>query len=85
MSSEESAFEESDGGQNSSCSSDNDEERQQGSSQKRVKRLIKHPLMYRSRELQSMIESLDRKLERRRTSRSKAMCLPVEIGSPSKR
>ena len=52
---------------------------------KKIKRLIKHPLMYQSREFQGMIESLDRKLERRRTSRSKAMCLPIEIGSPSTR
>ena len=84
MSSEESAFEESDDDHNSSCSSD-DNERQHGSNQKKIKRLIKHPLMYRSREFQGIIESLDRKLERRRTSRSKAMCLPIEIGSPSTR
>jgi len=85
MSSEESAVEENDSDHSSSCPNDSDEEREQWSTLKKAKKLIKHPLMYWSREFQSLIESLDRKLERRRTSHSKAMCLPVEIGMPSKR
>ena len=49
------------------------------------KRLIRHNLTWRSREFQDILESLDRKIARRRTARGKAMCLEVEIGGDSTR
>ena len=49
------------------------------------KRLCRHRLPWRSQELQRVIESLDRKLERRRSDRAKAMCLEIIVGSDSQR
>ena len=49
------------------------------------KRLRRHRLPWRSQELQKIIESLDRKLERRRSDRAKAMCLEIRVGSDSQR
>ena len=47
------------------------------------KRLIRHKLPWRSQEMQCIIESLDRKLERRRSDRAKTMCLQVVMGDDS--
>ena len=44
------------------------------------KKLIKHKLPWRSQEMQLIMESLDRKLERRRSDRAKGMCLEVVMG-----
>ena len=49
------------------------------------KRLIKHKMSWRSREMQATIDSLDRKIERRRSGRSKSMCLDVETSGESTR
>ena len=49
------------------------------------KRLRRHRLPRRSQEFQKVIESLDRKLERRRSDRAKVMCLEVMVGSDSQR
>lgn len=49
------------------------------------KRLRRHRLPWRSQELQKIIESLDRKLERRRSDRAKAMCLEIRVGYDSQR
>lgn len=49
------------------------------------KRLCRRRLPWRSQELQKVIESLDRKLERRRSDRAKAMCLEITVGSDSQR
>ena len=85
MSSEESLVEDStDSDVNSDDhghSSDSDREH----SKTGKKRLIKHMLLWRSREFEHVIESLDRKLDRRRSAKSKSMCLNVEIGEPSSR
>ena len=47
-------------------------------------RLHRHRLPWRSQELLKVIESLDRKVERRHSDR-KAMCLEVIVGSDSQR
>ena len=49
------------------------------------KRLRRHRLPRRSQEFQKVIESLDRKLEQRRSDRAKVMCLEVMVGSDSQR
>ena len=49
------------------------------------KKLIKHVAVWRSEEFQDYIESLDRKLDRRRSARAKSMILPTDTGEPSKR
>lgn len=49
------------------------------------KKLIKHVAVWRSEEFQGYIESLDRKLDRRRSARAKSMILPTDIGEPSER
>ena len=82
MSSEESLIEDS--------SDDNDDHEHSSDSEREhsktgKKRLIKHTLPWRSREFERIIESLDRKLDRRRSIKSKAMCLQVEIGEASSR
>ena len=64
-------------------SSDSDDDNLQPGLQR--KRLIKHQLPWRSREVQLTIESLDRKIGRRRTDRAKAMCLDIIPGSDSSR
>ena len=51
----------------------------------RKKRLIKHRPPWRSREMQLVIESLDRKMDRRRDARAKNMCLEHVVGPDSKR
>ena len=49
------------------------------------KRLVKHKFPWRSREMQAVIDSLDRKIDRRRSGRSKAMCLEVVVSGESTR
>ena len=78
MSSDESVRQDSDG--SVSSGSDRDERHPPVK-----KRLIKHRLPWRSREMQAVVESLDRKIKRRRTARSKAMCLEVEVSGESTR
>ena len=41
------------------------------------KKLIKHKAAWRSSEFQEYIESLDRKIKRRQSTRAKAIMLPV--------
>ncbi len=65
-------------------SSDSDDDSLQPAGPQR-KQLIRHPLPWRSKELQLTIESLDRKIGRRRTDRAKAMCLDIVQGSDSNR
>ena len=82
MSSEESAVQESgDERERESSNSEQEDEVRQSSR----KKLIKHKLTWRSVEFQKIIESLDRKIDRRRSSRSKRMCLEVEQGGDSSR
>ena len=54
-----------------------------------IQRLVKSDLLSISflgeAEFECVIESLDRKLDHRRSAKSKAMCLNVEIGEPSSR
>lgn len=66
-------------------SSDSESYQQEGEQASHKKKLIRHRLPWRSRELQLTIESLDRKLARRRSDRAKAMCLDITYGSDSKR
>ena len=47
--------------------------------------LIRYDLTWCSREFQDILESLDRKIPRRKTPQGKAMCLKVEIGDNSTR
>ena len=49
------------------------------------KKLIKHKPPWRSREMQDVIDSLDRKMDRRRDARAKKMCLEVVMGADSNR
>ena len=49
------------------------------------KKLIKHKLPLRSHEMQCVLDSLDRKMDRRRDARAKKMCLEVVMGSDSER
>lgn len=52
---------------------------------KRKKRLVKHIPPWRSRDMQIIVESLDRKIDRRRNEKAKKMCLEVTIGDVSTR
>ena len=52
---------------------------------RREKKLIKHKVSWRSQEMQLIIDSLDRKLDRRRDDRAKKMCHEVVMGSASTR
>ena len=54
-------------------------------SEQRKKKLIRHRLPWRSRELQLTLESLNRKIARRRSDRAKAMCLEITPGNDSSR
>jgi len=47
--------------------------------------LIKHKLPWRSQEMQRVIDSLDRKLDRCRDDRAKGMCLQTSVGGNSTR
>lgn len=49
------------------------------------RKFIKHVATWRSAEFQEIIDSLDRKINRRRSDKSKSMVIPVEIGEPSTR
>ena len=49
------------------------------------KRLCRHRLPWRSQEFLKVIESLGRKLERRRSDHAKAMCVEVIVGFDSQR
>ena len=49
------------------------------------KKLIKHKVSYCSREMQALMESLDQKIDRRRSGISKAMCLEVQVSGESTR
>ena len=81
MSSEESIVQDTDEDPQSSGESESETPQ----SKKGRKRLIRHTLTWRSREFQDILESLDRKIARRRTARGKAMCLDVEVGGNSTR
>ena len=52
---------------------------------KKKKRLIKHKPRWRSHEMQSVVESLDRKIGRYRDAKAKKMCLEVIEGEDSPR
>ena len=73
MSSDETAIEDSD----DSVYSDNSDHEDSAA---KKKKLIKHKLLWRSREMQNMIDSLDQKICRKRTPRGARMCLEVEEG-----
>ena len=66
-------------------SSDSEGEGGQPDLEQRKKKLIKHRLPWRSRELQLTLESLDGKIARRRSDRAKAMCLEISFGNDSSR
>ena len=78
MSSEESQYEECD----IQGSSDSELE---DAPPRRKKKLIKHRVPWRSQEMQLLVDSLDRKLDRRRDDRAKKMCHEVVMGSDSTR
>ena len=81
MSSEESVTEEVQTDRDHSSGSDVEEVHPS----RQRKTLIKHKLPWRSQEMQKVIESLDRKLDRRRDDRAKGMCLQTSIGGNSTR
>ena len=83
MSSEESNNEDSPAEQDPASSDESDQE--VSATPKCRKMLTKHKVPWRSQELQRIIESLDRKLDRRRGDRAKAMCLDFTIGGDSTR
>lgn len=78
MSSEDSEYEDVEQGQSSGSEMDDVQPTKK-------KKLIKHKLPWRSRELQSILDSLDRKMDRRRDARAKKMCLEVVMGADSNR
>ena len=61
-------------------SSDSDDDSLQPGPQR--KRLIRHPLPWRFKELQLTIESLDRKIGRQRTDRAKAIVQGSDFNRP---
>lgn len=67
--------------ENTASSESENGEAQASSSQKKT--LVKRMLTWRSRELQSVIESLDRKLDRCRSDRAKVMCLQFVVQGTS--
>ena len=75
MSSEESAVQESENERERESSNSEQEDEGQCSNKKR---LIRHKSTWRSVEFQRIIESLDKKIGRRQSSRSKRMCLKIE-------
>jgi len=81
MSSEESVIEDTDEDFQSSAEIENESPQPK----KGRKRLVRHKLTWRSREFQEVLDSLDRKIARRRFTRGKGMCLEVEIGGNSAR
>lgn len=81
MSSEESVIEEIPTDQEHSSGSDIEESRPL----RQRKTLAKHKLPWRSQEMQKVMDSLDRKLDRRRDDRAKGMCLQASVGGNSKR
>ena len=66
-------------------SSNSEDDEAHTTAQRRKKKLIKHTLPWRSVEFRRLLESLDRKIDRRRTDRSRSMCLEVEVGAESTR
>lgn len=85
MSSEESVMGDNEERDGSSSSSSSDEDTTRDANARSRKRLIRHKIPWRSREFQQILESLDRKIDRQRSERSKAMCLSVEVGGDSGR
>ena len=81
MSSDESAIE-SDAAHSHPDSSDSEKDSEATGCRKK---LIRHKLPWRSEEFETVLRSLDRKLDRRRDPRSKAMCLEVQMGENSLR
>jgi len=87
MSSDESDHLDADNTTRSGGSSDNDGGNGQLECEQtqRKKKLIRHRLPWRSQELQLIVESLDRKISRRRSDRAKSMCLEITSGTDSSR
>lgn len=86
MSSEDSATDEEETNEAIESASDtSDDETPRKTLTQPKKKLIRHKITWRNRECQEMMDSLDRKLQRKRTSRGQAMCLKVEIGGNSTR
>lgn len=50
-----------------------------------VRKLVRHPLPWRSEEASQVLASLDRKYARKQTDKGKMMTLPRVTGSPSTR
>ena len=83
MSSEESLVEDTNSESESTDEDDEAQQRQRKGHKK--KKLIRHTLSWRSNEMQQVVVSLDRKIDRRRSARSKAMCLEIVEGGASSR
>ena len=64
--------------------SDNSEENDTPSRNSQKKILWYHELVWRSSELDSYIKSLDRKIERRRSTKGKQMVLPIKKDDPAR-
>ena len=86
MSSDESNAEEVSVEQDPASSDESDHDQEHSTATlKKKKSLVKHKLPWRNQELQRILDSLDRKLDRRRGDRAKAMCLDFTIGADSTR
>ena len=79
MSSDKSAIE-SDATRSHTDSSDSEKDSKRQQSNQLHEKLIRQKLPWRSEEFEIVLRSLDRKLERCRDPRSKAMCLVVQMG-----
>ena len=78
MSSEDSEYEDVEQGQSSGSEMDDVQPTKK-------KKLIKYKLPWRSHEMQSVLDSLDRKMDRWRDARAKIMCLALVMGADSNR
>ena len=78
MSSEDSEYEDVEQGQSSGSEMDEVQPIKK-------KKLIKHKPPWRSREMQSVLDSLDRKMDCQHDARAKKMCLEVVMGADSNR
>ena len=69
----------------SSYETDSDEERAMGSDDegKRPRKVIRtHPFTWRSEEFTNVLQSLDRKIMRKKSEKARAMVLPRQEGDP---
>jgi hypothetical protein len=66
-------------------SQDEQSDSESESPRRKVVKLIRHPIPYRTLEFNTKITSLDRKIDRKRDDKAKKMVIPVETGEPSSR